>query len=97
MEDRVMQAGHIRRLFVDHPAMSRRVWERSVMALSDTQFTQAHPYSVGSVRNPCVHRCAQLLSLLHGPGAPAFAQDYALYIDAHAPRCPRTSRKNNHA
>jgi uncharacterized damage-inducible protein DinB len=32
----------------------KRVWE-SVMALSETQFTQPHAYSVGSVHNQIVH------------------------------------------
>lgn len=50
-----MQADRIRELFDHHISTNRRLWETSVMALSDEQFTQHLDYSVGSIRNQCVH------------------------------------------
>lgn len=50
-----MTADDFRQLYEYHFTLNRRVWERSVMALTDEQFTRKLGYSVGSVRNQCVH------------------------------------------
>jgi uncharacterized damage-inducible protein DinB len=50
-----MRADQIRELFDYHITTNRRLWDTSVMALSDEQFTQKLDYSVGSIRNQCVH------------------------------------------
>lgn len=50
-----MHADHIRELFDYHITTNRRLWNESVMTLTDDQFTQALEYSVGSIRNQCVH------------------------------------------
>ena len=51
-----MQADQIRELFDYHITTNRTLWDTSVsMALTDEQFTQELDYSVGSIRNQCVH------------------------------------------
>jgi len=50
-----MRADHIRELYDYHISTNRRLWETSVMALTAEQFTQPLDYSVGSIRNQCVH------------------------------------------
>lgn len=50
-----MQAETIRELYQYHFAMNRRVWDEGVMALTIDQFVEKSEYSVGSVRNQCVH------------------------------------------
>lgn len=44
----------IRTLYAYHIALHRRTWD-SIMALSDAQFVQDVPYSIGSLRNHAVH------------------------------------------
>jgi uncharacterized damage-inducible protein DinB len=45
----------IRSMFDYHYAVNRKIWDTSVMALTDEQFRQQVDYSVGSVRNQVVH------------------------------------------
>lgn len=44
----------IRTLYAYHIALHRRAWD-SIMTLSDAQFVQDVPYSIGSLRNHAVH------------------------------------------
>jgi len=50
-----MKADHLRELFRYHFDINQKIWEDTVSQLSDEQFTQNLPYSVGSVRNQLVH------------------------------------------
>ncbi|MBK8022409.1 MAG: DinB family protein [Chloroflexi bacterium] len=50
-----MRADSFRDLFDYHIDANRRLWESSVMTLTDGQFSQKLDYSVGSIRNQCVH------------------------------------------
>ncbi len=50
-----MHAADFCRLYDYHFALNRRLWDESVMALTDQQFTQKIDYSVGSIRNQMVH------------------------------------------
>lgn len=50
-----MRADDIRSLYDYHFALNRRLWDESVMALTDEQFLEPIAYSVGSVRNQVVH------------------------------------------
>ncbi len=50
-----MRADEIRQLYDYHFALNRRVWDESVMALTDEQYIQQLDYSVGSIRNQTVH------------------------------------------
>jgi uncharacterized damage-inducible protein DinB len=46
---------HIRQLYDYHFTLNRRLWDHSIMALTDEQYLQPAPYSVGSIRNQMVH------------------------------------------
>lgn len=61
-----MKADHLRELFRYHFDINQKIWDETITPLSDEQFTQNLPYSVGSVRN-------QL-------GIETFPQDDALYL-----------------
>ena len=50
-----MQADQFRQLYRYHFAIHQKIWDEAISQLSDEQFTQALPYSVGSVRNQLVH------------------------------------------
>jgi uncharacterized damage-inducible protein DinB len=50
-----MNADAFRQLYDYHFAANRRLWESSVAPLTDAQFRQKLPYSLGSVRNQIVH------------------------------------------
>lgn len=50
-----MNADGFRKLFDYHFTQNRRIWEKIVMTLTDEQYFQETTYSVGSVRNQCVH------------------------------------------
>ena len=50
-----MQADQFRQLFRYHFAINQKIWDEAVSQLSDEQFTQTLPYSVGSIRNQLVH------------------------------------------
>lgn len=50
-----MKADEIRKLYNYHFAINRKLWEQAVSQLSDEQFVEELPYSVGSVRNQLVH------------------------------------------
>ena len=50
-----MRAEHIRTLYDHHISTNRRLWDSSIMTLSDEQFTRPLDYSVGSIRHQCVH------------------------------------------
>jgi uncharacterized damage-inducible protein DinB len=42
-------------MFEYHFTLNRRIWDVSISALTDAQFVQEIPYSIGSIRNHCVH------------------------------------------
>ncbi len=50
-----MDAEGFRQYYEYHFTVNRKVWEQSVAALTDEQFVQDLPYSIGSVRNQLVH------------------------------------------
>lgn len=50
-----MNVADIRLLFEYHFSANRRLWDESVMALTDEQFLCPLPYSIGSIRNQIVH------------------------------------------
>lgn len=50
-----MNANHLRQLYDYHFAANHKLWDHSIARLTDEQFKQKHPYSVGSVRNQAVH------------------------------------------
>ena len=50
-----MQADQFRQLYQYHFAINQKIWDEAISQLSDEQFIQALPYSVGSVRNQLVH------------------------------------------
>ena len=50
-----MHSDQIRELFDYHISTNQKLWETSVMTLSDEQFMRDLPYSIGSIRNQCVH------------------------------------------
>lgn len=51
----MMNADAFRDLYEYHFKINRKIWDTSVMALTDEQFTQTVDYSIGSVRNQVVH------------------------------------------
>ncbi len=78
-----MNADHFHQLYDYHFAANHKPWRQSIVGLTDGQFKQKLPYSVGSVRNQVV----QMLNVEHswfrnlrGLEAPTFAQDYAFYV-----------------
>lgn len=50
-----MNADAFRYLYEYHFSENRKLWDKHIMALSQTQFTQSIAYSVGSIRNQVVH------------------------------------------
>lgn len=50
-----MHADAFRHIYNYHMFINRRIWDESVITLSDEQFTQDLGYSLGSVRNQVVH------------------------------------------
>lgn len=50
-----MNADGFRKIFDYHFRTLNLIWEHSISELSEAQFTQALPYSVGSIRNQLVH------------------------------------------
>lgn len=50
-----MNADAFRYLYEYHFSENRKLWDKLIMALSQTQFTQPIAYSVGSIRNQIVH------------------------------------------
>lgn len=50
-----MNADDFRQLYDHHFIVNRRIWDKCVMALSDDDFLTTSAYSVGSVRDQCVH------------------------------------------
>ncbi|MBW4436414.1 MAG: DinB family protein [Pleurocapsa minor GSE-CHR-MK-17-07R] len=74
-----LNADPFRRLFEYHFTMNCRVWNVGVMALTDEQYVQPGAYSIGSVRNQCVHMVivddAWLQDLKSLPGEPDDADE----------------------
>jgi uncharacterized damage-inducible protein DinB len=71
-----MNADDIRLYYDYHFALNRRLWDESVMTLTDEQFTRQIDYSVGSVRNQVVHLMNiddRWFSGLRGEEVPGFA------------------------
>jgi uncharacterized damage-inducible protein DinB len=71
-----MTADHFRELYEYHFSLNRKVWDELVMPLSKAQFLQELPYSVGSIRNQCVHVMNiddRWFSGLRGEEVPGFA------------------------
>ena len=50
-----MKADNFRSLFEFHITRNREIWEQCVTKLTLKQFKEKNVYSVGSVRNQCVH------------------------------------------
>jgi uncharacterized damage-inducible protein DinB len=50
-----MNADHFRQLYESHFAANHKLWADSIAGLTDEQFKQKLPYSVGSIRNQVVH------------------------------------------
>ena len=50
-----MNINMIRTLYAYHLDTNRRLWDDSVMALTDAQFTEESDYSAGSVRGQILH------------------------------------------
>lgn len=50
-----MNADNFRHAFEYHFMTNRKLWDQSVMALTDAQFVQPLDYSIGSIRNQTVH------------------------------------------
>lgn len=70
-----MKADHFRQLVDYHFAANRKLWEHSVLPLTDEQFKRKLPYSVGSVRNQVVHMLGtddRWFSALRGLEVPPF-------------------------
>jgi uncharacterized damage-inducible protein DinB len=70
-----MRADHIREVYDHHITTNRRLWETSVMTLTDEQFTHPLDYSVGSICNQCVHLMSvdeRWFSGLRGVAVPDF-------------------------
>lgn len=70
-----MHADQIRELFDYHITANRHLWDTSVMALSNDQFKQKLDYSIGSIRNQCVHLMSvdeRWFSGLRGVAVPHF-------------------------
>jgi uncharacterized damage-inducible protein DinB len=71
-----MNADDIRLYYNYHFALNRRLWDESLMKLTDEQFTRNIDYSVGSVRNQVVHLMNiddRWFSGLRGEEVPGFA------------------------
>lgn len=71
-----MTADHFRELYEYHFSLNRKVWDELVMSLSKAQFLEKLPYSVGSIRNQCVHVMnidERWFSGLRGEELPGFA------------------------
>lgn len=50
-----MNADAFRQLYDYHFDENRKLWDDSIMALSQEQFTRKHDYSLGSIRNHIIH------------------------------------------
>jgi uncharacterized damage-inducible protein DinB len=51
----MITAENIRSLYEYHFTLNRRLWDTSILTLTEEQFTQKLDYSVGSIRNQMVH------------------------------------------
>lgn len=75
-----MDANHFKNLFQYHLTRNREVWEHGIEALSAEQFTAEIGYSIGSLRNQCVHLLnidERWFSGLRGLPVPEFADPLA--------------------
>lgn len=71
-----MDANNFRHLFEYHFTRNRELWEHCIATLSPEQFTQELGYSIGSLRNQCVHLLnidERWFSGLRGAEVPDFA------------------------
>jgi uncharacterized damage-inducible protein DinB len=50
-----MNADNIRNLFDYHFRANRKIWDECIVPMSDKQFREKIDYSLGSIRNQCVH------------------------------------------
>lgn len=50
-----MNVAEIHKLYDYHFGINRRVWDDCIMALDDATFIKDLPYSIGSIRNHCIH------------------------------------------
>jgi uncharacterized damage-inducible protein DinB len=53
-----MNTDSIRTLYDYHFALNRRIWDECITALTDEQFVEEIPYSLGAIRNQVVHMMA---------------------------------------
>jgi uncharacterized damage-inducible protein DinB len=51
----MINADGIRDMYAHYFKVNRRLWDECVMALTEAQYRQPLEYSVGSIRNQCVH------------------------------------------
>ncbi|MEM6282859.1 MAG: DinB family protein [Chloroflexota bacterium] len=83
-----MNADAINTLYHYHYGRLRQIWE-SIMTLTDAQFTQDVPYSLGSLRNQMVHLInddSGWMTLMQGLEKPALLnpQDYTTRASVRA-------------
>lgn len=50
-----MKADNIRNLFDYHFRANRKIWDECIAPMSEKQFREKMDYSLGSIRNQCVH------------------------------------------
>lgn len=70
-----MNADAFRKLYDYHFTVNRRIWDKCVMQLTDAQFDQELPYSIGSIHNQIVHMMSvdqRWFSGLRGTALPDF-------------------------
>ncbi|HRN49874.1 MAG TPA: DinB family protein [Anaerolineales bacterium] len=83
-----MDANTFRNLFEYHFTRNRELWQHCIATLTPDQFVQEIDYSIGSLRNQCVHLQnidERWFSGLRGLDLPDFA-DPAAYPDAASVR-----------
>ncbi len=83
-----MDANTFRNLFDYHFTRNRELWQHCIATLTPDQFVQETNYSIGSLRNQCVHLQnidERWFSGLRGLDVPDFA-DPAAYPDAASVR-----------
>lgn len=71
-----MDTNNFRNLFEYHFTRNRELWQHCITTLSPEQFTQELDYSIGSLRNQCVHLLnidERWFSGLRGVEVPDFA------------------------
>src|SRR5690349_3937605 len=55
LRGKLMRADDLRLVYGYHFALNQKLWDTSIVTLTDEQFFQPLPYSIGSIRNQMVH------------------------------------------